>query len=84
MAGTSCATLGPAPAPQNSTNQQAKLNKTSIVRFERVQISSDYPMAREHSRAFELVLGADTTGKTHIRPQPLVSVTPLAGTTVQI
>ena len=55
MAGTSCATLGPAPAPQNSTNQQAKLNKTSIVRLEREQISSDYPMAREHSRAFELV-----------------------------
>ena len=26
----------------------------------------------------------DTTGKTHIRPRPLVSITALAGTNVQI
>ena len=28
--------------------------------------------------------GTTTTGKTHIRPQPLVPVTALAGTNVQI
>ena len=32
----------------------------------------------------KLCLVGDTTGKTHIRPRPLVPVTALAGTNVQI
>ena len=62
MAGTSCATTVPAPAPQNSTHQQAKkLNSMSTLRSEKEQKPSDYPTDRKLSRAFKLVLGAESS-----------------------